>query len=51
MKDFNIYNRKNNNGKKPSTNKTQGLLETILISFRILSRYTNIFEEHLEPEI
>lgn len=51
MKDFNIYNRNNTNGKKPSTNKTQGLSETILISFRILSRYTNIFEEHLEPEI
>ena len=51
-KDFNIYNRNNTNGKKPSTNKTQGLLlETILTSFRFLSRYTNILEEYLEPEI
>ena len=37
--------------KKPSTNKTQGVLQTTLITFRILSRYTNIFEEHSEPEV
>lgn len=37
--------------KKPSTNKTQGVLQTTLITFRILSRYTNVFEEHSEPEI
>lgn len=37
--------------KKPSTNKTQGILETTHVTFRILSRYTNPFEKHSEPEI
>lgn len=35
---------------QPSTNRTQGALETTWATFRILSRYTNVFEEDSEPE-
>lgn len=51
MKDFNIYNRNNTNEIKPSANKTQRMLQTTLINFRILSKYINASEDHSESEI
>lgn len=52
VKDFSVSNRnKLIEKKKPSTNRTQGVLETTQTTLRILSKYTNISVEHSEPKI